>query len=239
MTNVFTASLCLVSLFALIGCASTATKKSLTSTAFSQTNTAANDIVSTIKILGTLPPGLTLETLPGEYVTEYYTVVVQDAWDEFIPVPSEYQWVEGEIEGEERSIIHPPPTYETVTEPLLVQKANTELRTRPALYVEDGTVVETAEVIEQVIPATTKTIKRRVRRLSGANRVRVTPYEIKDGRTRIPIRTFQDLRKTHPAITEQIESRKQIGTPAYIIKDEEGQIIHSFTTYNELKAYLK
>ena len=165
---------------------------------------------------------------------------MQEAWDEFIPVPSEYQWVEGEIEWEERSIVHPPLAYETVTERLLFQEARTELKTRPSLYVKDGAVVETAEVIERVIPAITKELKHRVEKNpAGPVIERVTPYEIKDGKTRFPIRTFPDLRKTHPAITKQIAIRKQISPQTYIIKDETGQIIHKFKTRDEVVAFLE
>jgi len=85
--------------------------------------------------LGTLPTGLTLETRPGEYVTDYVTVIKQEAWAELIIVPSEYEWVEGEIKGVESTPLSYSPGSETVTEKYIFQEASTELSSRPALYV--------------------------------------------------------------------------------------------------------
>ena len=239
MARFFTTCLYFASLLALAGCASTATQESLTSTAFSQTNMATNDTVSTIKILGTLPPGLTLETRPGEYVTDYETVISEEAWAEIVLTPSEYEWVEGEVKGVETTVVPRPPWSETVTDKYIFQEATTELSTRPALYVKNGTVVESAEVIEQVIPAITKEYKRGIWKTAGPAHERVTPYEFKDGKTRVPIKTFPPKEKIHPAITQQIAKRKLISPQTYIIKDETGQIIHRFKTRDELKAFLE
>jgi len=239
MANVFTASLCFVSLFALVGCASLPT-----SDAFQNSKHISKDgIPSTspqIKILGTLPAGLTLETLPGLYVTEYVTAFVKEAWTEYIPVPSEYQWVDGEIKGAESAVIPHPPAFETVTETMIVQEETTELTTRSALYVKNGIAEDSVEVIEQVVPAITKELKRRVSRTTGPVLERVIPYEIKDGKTRVPIKNYPDIRKTHPAITEQVPGlKRQISPPTYIIKDETGQIIHRFKTRDEIIAFLE
>jgi len=194
-----------------------------------------------IKILGTLPQGLTLETLPGLFVTEYVTVFAKEAWIEYIPVPSEYQWMEGEIKGAETAIVHPPLSFESVTENFLFQEETTELTTRSAFSVKNGIAEESVQVIEQVVPAITKEFKRRVEKnTAGPVIERVIPYEIKDGKTRVPIKTYPDVRKTHPAITKQVPGRKyQISPPTYIIKDETGQIVHRFKTREEVVTFLE
>ena len=237
MARFSTTCLYFASLLALAGCASTATQEPLTSSAFSQPNTAAK---SDIKILGTLPHGLTLETRPDEYVTDYVTVVAEPAWAEYVPVPSEYQWMEGEIKGVEKTYVPEQLGIETVTDRIIFQEARTELLSRPALYVKNGTVVETAEVIERVVPAITKEVEVRVRKsTAGPVMERTTPYEFKDGKTRVPVKTFPPKEKIHPAITQQIAKRKLISPQTYIIKDETGQIIHRFKTRDELKAFLE
>jgi len=242
MANILTIPLCLVSTFVLIGCASKTTKETLTSSTISQPNTATSEtksISSNIKILGMLPHGLTLETLSGEYVTEFITVIEQESWTEIVLSPSEYQWVEGEIKGNETTPLPSKGTWsETVTDKFIIQEETTELSTRPALYVKNGAEIESAEVIERVIPAITKEFKRRIWKTAGPAYERVTPYEYKDGKTRVPIKTFPPKEKTHPAITRQLAKRKQISPSTYIVKNETGQITHKFNTRDEVEAFL-
>jgi len=243
LANFSSFSIYFASIFVLAGCAVTTIQEAIVSPALSPSSAVEKEIQSTageIKILGRLPSGLTLESLPGEYVTEYVTVIKQEAWGETVLTPSEYQWVEGEVKGVETEIVIRPSWFETVTEKFIFQEEVTEIRTRPGFYVKDGTRVELVEVIQQVIPAITKKLNRRVEKnTAGPVLERVTPYEIKDGKTRVPVKTFPPTQKIHPAVTAQVERRMQIKPQTYIIKDDTGQILHRFETREEVVAFLE
>ena len=227
------------------GCASRetlstpASESSKTDTDVALTDKANLNLYET-HIVGTLPPGLSLETIPGEYGPDFVTYVVQPSRVEYVPSATQYKWVEGEVKGFEETYIPYEISVSTTTETLIFKEAYAELVMRPPDYNKDGSLARPATVIERIIPAITKNVDRRViRDPAGPTTSRITPYEYKNGKTRVPIKPSKTIEKFYPAITKQIEVRKLIRPPSYIIRDESGQIVHRFETGTEVVAFLK
>ena len=107
-----------------------------------------------------LPEGWTLKVIPPEYKTIEDTVVVK-ASDEWVTIPAEYKWVDGEIEGYDiheplPNTITKPAVYKTVKEVKVVQKAYIRLSVIPAAINDKGALINPAKVVEEHVPAVTK-----------------------------------------------------------------------------------
>ena len=138
----------------------------------------------------------------GRFGPQSKTVVTQPRYVNYVSVPPVYETVIEPVVVQEAAteLVTIPATYETVTETIVVQDASTELVTIPATYetVTETVVVQPQSVTygpgghQQVIPAVTKPITRRV--------------------VKTPARTVE---KSVPAVTQQIE-RRVVKTPASV-----------------------
>ena len=228
--------------------------------------------------------GYILEEVPAEYKTEKKTIVTKEATTEivktpptfetvmetvvvrpqsveYITVPPKYEWVEGEIEGSTTEYITAPAQYETIQETVVVQEASTELVTIPPTYNPDGTIAIPARTQERVIPSVTKMETRRVVKTPASTIERAVPYEIKDGKTRVPVKPAQTMERAIPATTKQV-SRRVVKTPESIqervippgtrkevnvrtvvrpqkfyLRDTDGKIIREFENRDQFEKY--
>ena len=230
------------------------------------------------------PNGYVLEEVPAEYKTELQTIVTKEASVELVKtpptfetvtetmvvtpasveyetVPAEYEWVEGEIEGSTVDYITPPAQYETIQETVVTQEASTELVSIPPIYNPDGTIAVPASTQERVIPSVTKMVTRRVIKTPAATVERVVPYEIKDGKTRVPVKPAKTVERAVPAVTKQVQ-RRVIKTPAstqeriippgtrrevnvrtlvapqkFYLRDDDGKIVREFENRDAFEKY--
>ena len=199
--------------------------------------------------------------IPPTFETVTETVVVQPQSVEYVAVPPEYEWVEGEIEGSTVVYENKPAEYETYTETVAVQEASTELVTIPPTYNPDGSINTPARTQERVIPNVTKTETRRRIKTPASTVERVVPYEIKDGKTRVPVGPAKTVEKITPVITKEV-SRRVIKTPAatqerivpagteieavvktviaperFYLRDETGRIVREFESREAFENY--
>jgi len=188
-------------------------------------------------------------------------MVVTPASVEYETVPAEYEWVEGEIEGSTVDYITPPAQYETIQETVVTQEASTELVSIPPIYNPDGTIAVPASTQERVIPSVTKMVTRRVIKTPAATVERVVPYEIKDGKTRVPVKPAKTVERAVPAVTKQVQ-RRVIKTPAstqeriippgtrrevnvrtlvapqkFYLRDDDGKIVREFENRDAFEKY--
>jgi len=93
-----------------------------------------------------------LVTTPPTFENVTETVIVQPQSREIEVVSPEYEWVEGEIDGNVVEYVATPPVYETVAETVVVQEASTELVTIPPTFNSDGTVNTPARTVVKLRP---------------------------------------------------------------------------------------
>ena len=228
--------------------------------------------------------GYVLEEVPAEYKIETKTIITKEATSEivklppvfetvaetivvtpqtvdYVTIPAEYEWVDGEIEGGSVEYETTPAEYETVAEPVVVQEASTELVTIPATFNTDGTIATPAQTQERVIPSVTKLETRRVVKTPASTVERFVPYEIKDGKTRVPVKPATTIERTVPAVTKQV-SRRVVKTPAsvqervfpagierevqvrtvinpqrFYLRDDDGNVVREFASRDEFEKY--
>ena len=214
-----------------------------------------------MKTIVTKEASTELVTIPPSYETVTEIVVVKPQSVEYVDIPAEYEWVEGEIEGSTTEYITAPSEYRTIQEAVVVQEASTELVTIPPVYNPDGTILTPASTQERVIPAVTKMQTRRVIERAGGTIERVVPYEIKDGKTRVPVKPAKIIEKVAPAVTKEVK-RRVIKTPAstqervvppgtrkkvavrtvvspqkFYLRDDSGQVIREFDSRDAFETY--
>ena len=233
----------ITAMFAVIACA----EKKLQSSNDTQT-------VSSLSLREmVLPEGWTLKVIPPEYKTIEDTVVVK-ASDEWVTIPAEYKWVDGEIEGYDiheplPNTITKPAVYKTVKEIKVVQKAYIRLSVIPAAINDKGALINPAKVVEEHVPAVTKEVHRRVIKtpaapVEPAEYARIieslkTPHLIENGRTRILVKPAQTFKREIPPVTRTETRRIRIQNETYALYDEQGRFIADIKTFDELKAARK
>ena len=181
---------------------------------------------------------------PVAYGTVSETIVVQEASTELVKIPAEYEWVDGDVEGNTTEFEIIPAEFETVTETIVVQPARVEYVPIPKTY---ETVKETILIRPQytdsdgnVVPAVTEEYEQRVPKFSGAAQERnfpavtkdiqrrvvktlpravekVVPFEKKNGKTRVVVRAASLQERVIPAVTQQMERR--------IVKNPAGPVV--------------
>ena len=200
-------------------------------------------------------------TPPATFETVTETVVVTPAFVKYVRVEPEYDWVEGDIQGNTVEYVAQGPQYETIAEPVVVQEASTELVTIPAIYNPDGTIATPARTQERTIPSVTKLETRRVIKTPASTVERVVPYEKKNGKTRIPKGPVTYTEKIVPAVTKEV-SRRVMRRPAsvqeriipagverevqvrtivnpqrFYLRDENGNVVREFASRDEFEKY--
>lgn len=202
-----------------------------------------------------------LVVTPPTYDTVIETVIVTPATTQLVITPPEYEWVDGEIEGSEIEYVATEPVFETVTETVIVQEASTELVTIPPTFNADGTVNTPAQTAERVIPSVTKTQTRRVLKTPASTVERTVPYEIRDGKTRVPVKAAEVKETIIPPKTSSV-TRRVVKTPAatverhipagtkrkvrvktevspqkFYLRDEDGRIVREFESRDAFEKY--
>jgi len=139
--------------------------------------------------------GLSVETVPAKYITV--------AKQSDVPPPQK-EWV----------II--PATFETVTETVIVQKADSTLEITPPVYGQDGTGVIPSSARVENVPAVIKQHSRRV--------------------VKTPARRVQRLVPVMCNLTRT--ERKLVKAESYIVRDETGGALKLFETSSEIADYI-
>ena len=108
-----------------------------------------------------------------------------------------------------------PAVFETITEPVIVQKAYTDVKVSPPAYKTDGSI-ETAAKAELIeIPAVTRQVSRRV--------------------VKIPAR---QVKRTIPNMCHPSTARRLVKPKSFTIKEEWGTVLYHFDTPEALADYL-
>ena len=162
---------------------------SLQSTAFAQTPPENN--------LVTLGNGMIVETIPAKYVT-----IVGETPEEFLK-PNAEEWI----------VI--PAVYETVTETIILEEGFSSLKITPAIYSNDGVLLEKAVAIVEHIPPVTRDVS-----------VQVVKTPAKAVKRTIPNRY-------HPPTL-----RQRVKDEIYIIRDEKGVEIQRYEDPSALVAFV-
>ena len=200
-----------------------------------------------------LPKGWTLKVIPAEYKMIEDKVAVK-ASDEWVTIPAEYKWVDGEIEGYDiheplPNTITKPAVYKTVKEIKVVQKAYIRLSVIPAAINDKGALINPAKVVEEHVPAVTKEVHRRVIKtpaapVEPAEYARIieslkTPHLIDNGRTRILVKPAQTFKSEIPPILKTETRRIRIQNETYALYDEYGELVAVIKNFDELTAARK
>ena len=102
----------------------------------------AQSVPSDTQALVPLENGYFLDVIPAKYITVSKSKVdVEDQPLEWVTIPA---------------------VFETITETEIVQDGYTDLNITPAIFAQDGSVVETAKLAMKEVPAIRKQVSRRV-----------------------------------------------------------------------------
>jgi len=121
---------------------------------FSVVMAESQSIVSDESQIVEIGGGLSVETVPPKFITE---------WEEDTRPPPQPEWV----------II--PATYETITKTITVQPAYNEIDITPPVYSSDGRMLTPARAILKEVPAVTRDIKHRVVKIPSRVVKRIIP----------------------------------------------------------------
>ena len=163
----------------------------------------------------------------GRFGPQSKTVVSQPRYVNYVTIPPVYETVTEPVVIQEASteLVTIPATYETVSETFVVQEASTELVTIPATYetVTETVVVQPQSVTygpggqQQVIPAVTKQVNRRVVKTPARVTERVIPAVTQQIQRRVVKTPASTQEKVVPAVIK-METRRVIKTPASTIE---------------------
>jgi len=155
--------------------------------------------------------------IPAQYETVSEQVLVEEAYDQISMSDAKYNWIEKEVLVREAStrLESVPATYETVTEQLIDKPAHTVWKkgTGPIQRIDEAT----GEIMCLVeVPATYKTISKRVLKSAATTRTINVPAEYKAVKVRELVSGPEEIRNQVPARYKALSSKRKTAERSFV-----------------------
>ncbi|MFK7794854.1 MAG: peptidoglycan-binding protein [Gammaproteobacteria bacterium] len=155
--------------------------------------------------------------IPAQYETVSEQVLVEEAYDQVSVSDAKYNWIEKEVLVREAStkLETVPAKYETITEQLIDKPAHTVWKkgTGPIQRIDEAT----GEIMCLVeVPATYKTISKRVLKSAATTRTVNIPAEYKTVKVRELVSGPEEIRNQVPAKYKSLSSQRKIADKSFV-----------------------